>query len=109
MKQVAAFSGVEPSESGLAAGLINTSQEVGGAFGVAVLSTVAAARTHHLMGPATGAPSAAALQSGYHYTLVTGTTLLGLALLVSLVLLDRSRRPEPHLTEDTSEPAGATS
>jgi hypothetical protein len=34
---------------------------------------------------------------------------VGLALLVSLVLLDRSRRPEPHLTEDTSEPAGATS
>jgi len=45
---IAALAGVAPHEAGLASGLINTSQQIGGALGVAVLSTVSTTRTHHL-------------------------------------------------------------
>jgi EmrB/QacA subfamily drug resistance transporter len=45
---IAALAGVTPREAGLASGLINTSQQIGGALGVAVFSTVSTTRTHHL-------------------------------------------------------------
>ena len=50
---IAAVAGVKPHEQGLASGLINTSQQFGGAIGLAVLSTVATTRTNHVL--ATGA------------------------------------------------------
>ena len=46
---IAALAGVAPHEAGLASGLINTSQQIGGALGVAVLSTVSTTRTEHLL------------------------------------------------------------
>ncbi len=42
---IAALAGVQPSEAGLASGLINTSQQIGGALGIAILSTIATTRT----------------------------------------------------------------
>ena len=51
---VAALAGVEPHEAGLASGLINTSQQIGGALGIAVVSSFAAARTEDAL--ASGTP-----------------------------------------------------
>ena len=60
---IAALAGVGPREAGLASGLLNTSQQVGGAIGVAVASTVAITHATHLLH--TGHSQAAALTSGY--------------------------------------------
>ena len=58
-----AMSGVAPEDSGLASGLVNTTQQVGGAFGIAILATVAARQTG-------GATSSAALVEGYQAAFV---------------------------------------
>jgi EmrB/QacA subfamily drug resistance transporter len=68
-----AVHGASEGESGLAGGLVNTSQQVGGALGLAVLATVAATRTNALV--AAGAPASEALTSGF------GVAFLGAALL----------------------------
>jgi Na+/melibiose symporter-like transporter len=60
---IAALAGVGPREAGLASGLLNTSQQVGGAIGVAIASSVAVSRATHLLH--TGSSQAAALTSGY--------------------------------------------
>jgi predicted MFS family arabinose efflux permease len=87
--QVAAFVGIQEHESGLAAGLVNTSQEAGGALGVAALSTVAFTQVAHVMAAHHGNASAAslALSSGFHRAFFIGACLSGLALVFSLVLL----------------------
>jgi hypothetical protein len=67
---MAAMSDVEPQDSGLASGITNTAFMMGGALGLAVLASAAAARTHHLA--AGGAGTAAALTGGYHLAFVIG-------------------------------------
>lgn len=89
--QILAFRGITPKETGLAAGLINTSQEVGGAIGVAILSTVAVSRTNHLVSGDSDGASIEALHSGYRYALTVNAGLLLLAFGLAVVLLrDRS-------------------
>ena len=61
---LAAMSDVEPSESGLASGVVNTSFMMGGALGLAVLASLAASRTDSLL--ASGDSALAALNGGYH-------------------------------------------
>ena len=73
------------SNSGLISGLINTTAQVGGAFGLAVLATLAAFRTHVALG--TGASTIAALSSGYHLAFGVAAALVGLAVVVSATLL----------------------
>ena len=74
-------------DAGLASGLFNTSQQVGGALGLAILSTLAASRTSHLLGSA--APSLAvrdsALTSGYHVAFAVGAAMLLAAFVVLAV------------------------
>jgi hypothetical protein len=67
---LAAMSDVDPSESGLASGVVNTSFMMGGALGLAVLASLAAARGDSLA--ADGAGQLAALNGGYHAAFVVG-------------------------------------
>jgi predicted MFS family arabinose efflux permease len=80
-----AMSDVEPSESGLASGLVNTSAQVGGAIGLAVLATLATGRTDDRL--AEGVSNAAALNSGYHLAFLVGACLIAVALIVGLRVL----------------------
>ncbi len=80
-----AMSGAGPSDAGLASGLVNTTAQVGGALGLAVLSTIAATRTHGLL--AHGASSAAALTSGYHLAYLVAGVLVVAAVAVGVVVL----------------------
>jgi len=80
-----AMSGVPDSDTGAASGLVNTTQQVGAALGVAVLSTLAASRTGHLL--AAGRPAADALTGGYHVAFGTGAALAAAALMLAAVVL----------------------
>ncbi len=86
-----AMSGATPSDSGLASGLVNTSVQVGGAIGLAVLATLAAQRTSDRL--AAGAANRAALNSGYHLAYLTGAGLVTFALLIAVVVLRPATMP----------------
>jgi hypothetical protein len=80
-----AMSAATPTDSGVASGLYNTTVQVGGAIGLAVLSTLATSRTHHLA--ATGASRAEALTGGYHLAFLGAALAAALAAgLATLVL-----------------------
>jgi EmrB/QacA subfamily drug resistance transporter len=87
------MSGATQSDAGLASGLFNTTQQIGAALGVAVLSTLAAARSTGLH--VAGLDSAAALTSGYRFAFGTGAGLTVAAAIVTAVLL-RSTGSAPH-------------
>ena len=81
---IAALAGVRDRDAGVASGLLNTSQQLGGAIGVAIASTVAASRTHAL--EHLGTTAAAALTGGFRSALWVGG-LVGLAGVVSTIVL----------------------
>jgi EmrB/QacA subfamily drug resistance transporter len=88
---MAAMSDVEPSESGLASGVVNTGFMMGGALGLAVLASLAAWRT----GSVEATSQAAALNSGYHLAFLVGAVFAGLASVLAVALLrDRSFEPQ---------------
>jgi MFS family permease len=80
-----AMSGATRSDSGLASGLVNTTLQVGGAIGLAVLATLATTRTDSLL--ADGESSAEALTSGYHLAFLIGAVLVIVAIAVALTVL----------------------
>ncbi|WP_405855969.1 MFS transporter [Streptomyces sp. NBC_00090] len=82
-----AMSGAEEQDAGLASGLFNTTQQIGMALGIAVLSTLAASRTESLT--AAGRPTAEALTGGYHLAFAVGTALVVAALAVAFTVLRR--------------------
>ncbi|MEU6933749.1 MFS transporter [Streptomyces sp. NPDC046374] len=90
------MSGAKEADAGLASGLFNTTQQIGMALGIAVLSTLAAARTEALT--AAGRPTAEALTGGYHLAFAVGAGLLVAAFGLALPLL---RTPEPARNELT--------
>ncbi|MFJ2838993.1 DHA2 family efflux MFS transporter permease subunit [Nocardia sp. NPDC087230] len=83
------MSGASADDAGLASGLFNTTQQVGMAIGIAVLSTLAATRTGAQL--ASGATEAVALTSGYRLAFTVAAGLLAAALLVSVTVLRRTR------------------
>jgi EmrB/QacA subfamily drug resistance transporter len=82
---IAALAGVGPREAGLASGLLNTAQQVGGAIGVAVATSVAVSHTTHLL--QTGSSQAAALTSGYSlaFWVIAGISAAGAVAALVLV------------------------
>jgi EmrB/QacA subfamily drug resistance transporter len=105
-----AMSGATPSDSGLASGFVNTTVQVGGAIGLAVLATLATERTEGLI--ADGESTASALNSGYHLAYLIGAVLTLLAIVVAVFVL-RSRPPAgarqqagPHGAEPAYSEAG---
>ncbi len=84
---IAAVSGVEEREAGLASGLINTSQQVGGALGLAVLATVAFTQIDDAAASAGGVPSPTTLTDGYADAFMVGAGIALLGLIATLVLI----------------------
>lgn len=82
---IAATAGVPADKSGLAAGLINTSHQVGAALGLAVLAVVAHSAT--VTAQAAGLPAAEAVVQGYHYAFLTASGLMLLALLAGIFII----------------------
>ena len=99
---LAAMSDVEPQESGLASGIVNTSFMMGGALGLAVLASVADSRTSNLLD--TGASQAAALTGGYHAAFLIGAIFAGSAALIGGLLLRNQELPA-HEAGAAGEPA----
>jgi MFS family permease len=78
---IAALAGVEAKDAGLASGLINTSQQIGGALGIAVLSSVAVSHSHSSEG------ASAALTNGFHAAFWVGAAVAAVGVLASVVLV----------------------
>jgi EmrB/QacA subfamily drug resistance transporter len=90
---IAALAGTSPEDAGLASGLINTSQQVGGAVGIAVLSTIAVSTTNHAT--ASGHAASVALTDGFVNAFWAGAAIAFAGVLVSIFLV-RTRDLKPH-------------
>jgi EmrB/QacA subfamily drug resistance transporter len=97
---IAALAGTKPEEAGLASGLINTSQQIGGAVGIALLSTIAVSTTDEAL--ATGTPVPVALTDGFVNAFWAGTVIAFVGVLVSIFMV-RGRDLQP--LESGLEPA----
>jgi EmrB/QacA subfamily drug resistance transporter len=94
---IAALAGVQPSEAGLASGLFNTSQQIGGALGIAALSALATSTTENAVSDGTGLPSA--LTDGFQAAFIAGAAVAFVGVLVALFVVrgrDLKQEPEPE-------------
>jgi EmrB/QacA subfamily drug resistance transporter len=101
----AAMSDVEPSEAGLASGIVNTAFMMGGALGLAVLASVAAQRTDNLR--ASGEGQLEALTGGYHVAFLIGALFAFAAAAIGATFLRTRAAPEHHGEEVMGAPATA--
>ena len=98
---LAAMGDVEPQDSGLASGIVNTAFMMGGALGLAVLAAIATSRTDNLL--ASGDSQVEALTGGYHAAFVVGALLAAVAGVLAATLL----RPVSAPAHAMAEPATA--
>jgi MFS family permease len=102
---IAALAGIEPTEAGLASGLINTSQQIGGALGIAALSTIAASRTTHAL--AGGSTHADALVAGFHAAFLAAAAVSIVGIVAALLLIRRDELEAPVERRGSVEPVPA--
>jgi MFS family permease len=97
---IIAMSDARPSDAGLASGLLNTTGQVGGALGLAILATLAGSRTLSLLHD--GAGAAAALAAGYHlaWLVGAGTVLVTIGLTISLLRARTSAETDVAIEEN---------
>jgi EmrB/QacA subfamily drug resistance transporter len=100
---IAALAGVQAAEAGLASGLINTSQQIGGALGIAALSTIATSRTDNAI--AGGATRASALVTGFHGAFFAGVIVAAVGIVAALTLIRRDELEQGVEQAQAPEPA----
>jgi EmrB/QacA subfamily drug resistance transporter len=99
---IAALAGVRSSQAGLASGLFNTSQQIGGALGIAALSAIATSTTDDAVASGTAVPDA--LTEGFERAFIWGGIIAALGILVALVLVRRSELEAQVAEEEAAEP-----
>jgi EmrB/QacA subfamily drug resistance transporter len=102
---LAAMGDVEPREAGLASGIVNTSFMMGGALGLAVLASLAAARTDNLL--ASGDGNLVALTGGYHLGFLVGAIFTAAAAVLGALVLRPTATPAHFEAEGAAEPEPA--
>jgi EmrB/QacA subfamily drug resistance transporter len=90
---IAALAGIQPAEAGLASGLINTTQQIGGALGIAALSTIATTRTDNAI--ADGSSQASALVTGFHGAFIAGVIVAAIGIVAAATLIRRDELEQP--------------
>ncbi len=97
---IAALAGVEPGEAGLASGLINTSQQIGGALGIAALSTIATSQADDAVASGSALPTA--LVDGFTAAFLAGAIIAALGIFAAATLIRRDELEQPV---EAGEPA----
>src|SRR5215831_50460 len=105
--QIASLVGVSHDEAGIASGLINTSQQVGGALGVAILSTITFTRVDSYMTSHGGNPALFpnALVDGFHIAFLAGAGMALIGLVATLLYIPKAATVTELAPEPASEPA----